>query len=137
MGGKKFDELLFSCRVDDFSESDALNAVHRLNFLVDGLVLNIIANNRTSRSRTDVSYPTIQDMPDALGRFLMGHRLTDADARDLVTEFLLRNLVFSLLHTHYFDGDFFWGVGSDSLRMHLESIMTELFATGGFLIFNF
>jgi hypothetical protein len=137
--GENFDDLLFSCRVDTFSEIDALNAVQRLNYLVDGLIVNIIANHHPSGSGFDACYPTNQDSDDsdALGKFLKSHRLTDVDARDFVAEFLLRNLVFSLLHTHYFDGPFFWGVESESLRTHLERVMTELFATGGVFLFLF
>ena len=121
----KSDDLLFQCGVDDLSENEIVNAVNDLNYLIDSLISNIqaITPNGHREDSKSVSGGVLHKMLD-------GCRLTVEDARHLVAEFFLRDLIISLLHVHFFSGDFFFAVGSGSLRESLEHLM-EAFESGG------
>jgi hypothetical protein len=120
------DSLLFSSRVDSCSEREIVEALQQINYEIDNLVLNILVAQQTSDSPMN---PHVKPDPTLLS-YLNGHPFSDANARVLVVEYLLRNMIFVRLHAHYFDGVFFSGVGSDSLQVFLERLMAE-FIEGG------
>lgn len=123
------DSLLFSSRVDSCSEREIVEALQQINYKIDNLVLNILVAQQTSHSPTGPINPHVKPDPTLLS-YLNGHPFSDANARVLVVEYLLRNMIFVRLHAHYFDGVFFSGVGSDSLQVFLERLMAE-FIEGG------
>jgi hypothetical protein len=47
------DLLIFSCGIDEFSETQIVNAVNQTNYLVDNLVVNIMAANRMFASQVN------------------------------------------------------------------------------------
>ena len=55
------------------------------------------------------------------------------DAMGLVVEIILLNLIFTLLHKHFFNGEHFFGVGSDTLYEYLETMLSKLVAGGKFI----
>lgn len=55
------------------------------------------------------------------------------DAMGLVVEIILLNLIFTLLHKHFFSGEHFFGVGSDTLYEYLETMLSKLVAGGKFI----
>ena len=57
--------------------------------------------------------------------------------KDLVVEAALRNLIYSLLHKHFFNGGHFFGVGSETLHGYLETMLSKLVAGGKFFSSSF
>jgi hypothetical protein len=56
-------------------------------------------------------------------------RLPD-HTRDLAMEAALLDVVLCLVHKHFFEGQSFFGVGSDSLHEHLETMYYKLIEGG-------
>ena len=95
--------------IDQSSEIRMVNAVNRLNLLIDEMILGIVAADHSNEREVEV-----------------------------VVKFYLRNLVIISLHTHFFDGQHFFGVGNDLYHTRLERMMTELsLIYGGELFFFF
>jgi hypothetical protein len=125
----------FSCDIDHVSEDEVVNATLDINYSINNFIVNIMADKRsipTSKPSYSESEkkPTEKDCDKNLLRYLIESRLSDHIAIDFVVEFPLRNLIITLLHTHFFEGDRFFGVGSESLCSHLERMMSELIAGG-------
>jgi hypothetical protein len=118
--------------VDDLSESECLDCVRRLNDSIDKLMVMIMARIQDPRPQTG-SQGLPRPVPGGLlHEALGGYSLLEEDARQIVVEFFLRDLVLSLLYFHFFEGHCFFGVGSDSLREHLDQMMGHLEAKGEF-----
>jgi hypothetical protein len=98
-----------STGIGQISESQMVDAIHQLNLLIDKLILGIIAAEHSGKREVEP-----------------------------VVNFYLRNLIITSLHTHFFDGQHFFGVGNDFCHTHLERMMTELTqVVGGKLLFLF
>jgi hypothetical protein len=131
------EETSFSCGVDLLSESQIVDAVNGLNYSIDNLIANVLAAEQCFSPPSDPDRnPPKLNTDAALLAFLNNSRLSDGNARVFVVEFLLRNLIISALHTHFFEGRHFFGVGNESLHAYLERMMTELIAGGRSLYFN-
>lgn len=130
-------QLFFSSGVDQLSETQVLDALHLLNYSIDNLIVNIIAADRLLPSHRNHKLPTDSACDAALLAFLRNSRLSDGDARSFVVENHLRNLVLILIHIHFFDGRFFFGVGSDTIREYLDRMITILIEDGKLLLFIF
>jgi len=125
-------DLRFSSRIDAASEAAVVRAVQDVNYSTMVIVLNILHRIRTSdlvlRPWHRVNIEEDLD-PDALIRRLADPLLSD-EAREDVVECALHHLIFSLLHEYYLRGTHFLGVGSETCREYLESLLTQL-STGG------
>ena len=134
------DDLLFSCGVDDISETDIVHSVHGINYLIDNLISNILINAHSSTPLAISRPPSSQCFDLGLLAILKDHMSTEEDAKIFLVEFLLRSLILTIIHLYFFDGRFFFGVGSGDLREKLECMLHELHQVGGrspFLFFFF
>jgi hypothetical protein len=112
--------------VDDFSETEIRVEVERLNYLIDNLITGILVSNNDFQSQEET-----KPVPgDVLHEALKGCRLSVGDAKELIVEFILRNLLCSLLYSHFFEGAVFSAVGSGSLKRSLEVMMDKLVSGG-------
>jgi hypothetical protein len=121
------DDLLIS-GVDDFSDTDIRDEVERLNFLIDNLVTGILVSNNDFQSQEETRTKPIPG--DIIHDALKDCRLSVGDAKELIVEFILRNLLCSLLYSHFFEGEVFSAVGSGSLKRSLEVMMDKLVSGG-------
>ena len=126
------DDTSFACGVDSISEYEVLDELGMINYLVTGLLTNILATDPTARTPCDSILPVSAPDP-AIITFLNNFELSGAHAKVCVVEFLLRDAIFASLHTCFFDGVFFFGVGSNTHRVYLDSVMRELIADGTLL----
>jgi hypothetical protein len=116
----------YMCGVDDFSETDIRDAVLHINYLVDNFIFGILVSNNNFRNQEGP-----KAVPGAeLHKYLKDCRLSEGDVREIIVEFFLRDLIFSVLYTHYFEGEVFSTVGSGALQDSLERMMGKL-ASGG------
>lgn len=135
-------DLYYSCNIDEVSEAQIADAVHRINYSIVDLVLNILngvkkfklsypkTHNPSSRK-----YTTPPTEPDSditcieLWSMLIDSRLS-RPKRDSVVEAVLRNLISLLIYRYFFKGGHFFGVGSETLCGYLETMLSKL-VTGG------
>jgi hypothetical protein len=118
----------YMCGIDDFSETEIRDSVENLNYLIDCLILGILVsrNQDFPRAREE-----LKPVPGGeLHEYLKDCRLSEGDAREVIVEFFMRDMIFSLLYTHFFEGEVFSGVGSGDLQKSLELMMENL-ASGG------
>ena len=97
--------LIFSCGVDEFSETQIVNAVNQTNYLVDNLVINILAADRMFASQAasqPLSEPGYKSEP-ILHTLLRTQRFHDGNANVFVVDILFRNMLTSILHTYFFN----------------------------------
>jgi hypothetical protein len=119
------DDLLIS-GVDDFSDADITVQVERLNLLIDNLITGILVSNDNFRTQEEIQPIPGEFLHEALKNFW----LSAGDARELLVEFVLRNLICSLLYSHFFEGEVFSAVGSGDLKHSLECMMDKLVSGG-------
>lgn len=129
------DGIFFTSGVDELSETEVLDAVNQLNYCIDNLMLNITAADESSHSHCNLRKPTVSDCDATILAILNNSQLSDRHARDFVVENHLRNLICTLLHTHFFDGHHFSAVGSETLRsetlrQYLDRMITVLIEGG-------
>ena len=133
-------DLHHSCNIDGVSETQIVDAVQFINYSVTNLIDNILYgvqqsklsyHNKpsTRKHHATTTKPDSSDITPALWSMLIDVRLS-RPTRDLVVEAVLRNLVFSLLHKHFFKGGRFFGVGSETLHELLETMLDNLVASG-------
>jgi hypothetical protein len=124
---------LFACSVDQCSETEIVEEVHQLNYLVVNLIVNLLDADTSFTPRNCTrNHSNSENVPDLL-TLLNNRQISDGDAKVFVIEFLLRSLIFTILHAHYFDGRTFFGIGSDHFRAKLERMIDELRAGGMFI----
>jgi len=128
-------DLLFSCGVDKVSEAEIVVEVEALNYLIDLLIVGIMVADRKSRTCPAPKNAPQGAVDNDLLDLLIKHQLSVRNATEFVVEFLVRDAIHTSLHTNFFEGGFFFGVGSEPLSKNLECIMGELVASGGFLFF--
>jgi len=119
------DDLLIS-GVDDFSDTDIRVEVERLNLLIDNLITGILVSNNDFQTQEEIQPIPGEILHDALNNC----RLSVGDAKELLVEFILRNLICSLLYSHFFEGEVFSAVGSGDLKHSLERMMDKLVSGG-------
>ena len=131
--------LAFSCRVDEISERHVVDDIQGLNYLINNLLMSILLAKRIQSvtSSGERSNHRTGSGDISILRLIREHHLSEEDALFLVVEFVLRGLIYSLLYKHYFEGDFFFGVGSETHRAYLDSMMEELLSSGKFFFFFF
>lgn len=123
-------ELSFACGVDELSETQVLDELNHLNYCIDNMIMNIMAADQSLRPQCTHQKPAESACDTVLLAFIRNSQLSDQNARNVVVENHLRNLIFSLLHIHFFDGNFFFGVGSETLRENLDRMIMLLIAGG-------
>lgn len=123
---------LFNCGVDDISESEVDELLRSMNYSIDHMITTIIFQYSDSRGadRHPVSHQQPLKIDDTLLQIINKYRLSERNARILVVEFYLRNLIITSIHSHFFEGEHFFGVGSESLRGNLDHMMNELIVNG-------
>ena len=103
------------------------------------MVVNVLAGVKefklsyrklSPRKHSGISINPDLDTPVLLS-LLKDSQLSD-DTRDLVLEIILLNLIISLVHKHFFKGRNFFGVGSETHRKYLETMLSKLVAGGKF-----
>jgi len=78
---------LYTCGVDDFSETEIRDAVEHLNYLIDNLIVGILVSNNAQEE--------LKAVPgDELHEYLKDCWLSEGDVRELIVEFFLRDLIF-------------------------------------------
>jgi hypothetical protein len=98
-----------SIGIGQISKSQMVDAIHQLNLLIDKLILGIIAAEHSGEREVEP-----------------------------VVNLYLRNLIITSLHTHFFDGQHFFGVSNDFCHTRLGRMMMELTQVyGGKLLFLF
>jgi hypothetical protein len=138
-------DLYFSCKIDRVSEAQIVDAVRGINYSIANLIINILHEVKKSKLSypshkskapprkhpSSIIIPTKPDPGFTLLRFLLvsRDRLSD-DSRESVVEFILHNLILSLVHKHFFKGGHFFGVGSETLYEDLETMFSKLVAGG-------
>ena len=68
---------------------------------------------------------------------LSKHQLSAVLTRTFVVEFLLKSVIYTILHSVFFKGGIFYGVGLEGLQRNLDRISDKLVANGEFLYFSF
>lgn len=112
-----------------------------INYSINNLIFNIL--DAVKKLKLPVSYrkdrhhdasDTNLDTPL---QFLLDEnsRLSD-ESKDFVVEIILVNLIITLLHKHFFKGEHFFGVGSETLYDYLETMLSKLVADGKCLSFK-
>jgi len=121
-------DLLFSCNIDSLSECQIVDQVNELNYLVDNFIMNILdseVDHHTLESHTNFRKP---QQSNVCATFL--YNLSFKNAKEIIAEFFIRNMILNVLHTHFFDGDNFFGIGSELHRAYMERMLSELIASG-------
>lgn len=126
------DELLFGYSGDLGSEREVIDDLSGLNYLVDNLVFNIRSQNLLSSSVPPAYTTAGPDSARDLFMFIKEEQLSAGDAWNIVVDYILRNALYSAIHTNFFDGQFFFGVGTESYRLYLDRLMNELVESGKF-----
>lgn len=137
---------LYSCKIDNISEAQIVDAIQSINYSIGNLVSNILDKvtiSKLSFYSPKSSLQKVTTNPDSpvdiitLQSLLLDSRLSDR--KDLVAEALLRDLICCLLHKHFFQGGHFFGVGSEEFQGYLETMFSKLVADGGkyFLSFDY
>jgi hypothetical protein len=117
---------LYMCGVDDFTETEIRDGVERLNYLIDNLIVGILVSNNYFRTQEE-----LKAVPGGeLHEYLKDCWLSEGNVRELIVEFFLRDLIFSSLYSHFFEGEVFSAVGSGALQNSLELIMARLVSGG-------
>ena len=119
-------DLMFSCKIDKYSQVEILDDLQQLNYVVDELMLNIMASDKTIRSPPVPG--TTADSDNGILDLIK--KLSAGNARDFVVEILLRESIYASLHANFFEGEYFFGLGSDCLRRYLDSMMATHIASG-------
>ena len=65
------------------------------------------------------------------------HQLSAVLTRIFVVEFLLKSVIYTILHSVFFKAGIFYGVRLEGLQRNLEHISDELVANGEFLYFSY
>jgi hypothetical protein len=127
---------LFSNNVDNISEQVIKNLLEDLNQSVEKLVFNLLCDvkNKNKNSRRSSSAIGIRDSNLLLTDFLSYQNLHD-NSRDRILEYIYHDSILASIHKYFFDGDNFFGVGSDFLQKRLESMLGRLMASG--FLFSF
>ena len=124
-----FDNPLFACGVDDFSETQAVDEVHLLNYDIDNFIVGILSSARFQTSvlcRDDRKDPIIVSV-DLLSN---DYKISDEKMGEFVVDILFRPLIYDLLYRIFFEGNHFFAVGSEPFRENLEWTMEGLIACG-------
>ena len=136
-------DLYYSCNVDGVSEVQIADAVQSINYSIDNFITNIldgVKKSKLSYHKTSPRKRRRRDIPTepstgTLRQYLLESRLSASD-RDLVADFILHDLVSSLVHKHFFKGGTFFGVGKETLHEDLETMFSKLVAGGKFLFYS-
>lgn len=130
---------LFPCNlnVDIVSVRQIVDMVSMINYSIDNMVMNILYRVKKSDLAFCLSPAFLQDTlstkqepePFTLPHFLLDPQLS-TNAKDAVVECFLKDRVFSLIYQSYFEGENFYGVGSNILRYYLESMLSILVEQG-------
>jgi hypothetical protein len=123
---------VYACGVDDFSETEIVEAVNHLNYLIDNLIADLLViNYNFSSSSSTGSREVFKPVSGGvLHSSLEGWCLSEGEVRDLIVEFFLRDMILASVYTQFFEGEVFSGVGSGSLQESLE-VMMEKLSSGG------
>ena len=90
-------DLLFSCNINSLSQSQIVNQVNELNYLVDNFIMNIMAvDHHTLETHTNFRKP---QQSNVCATFL--YNLSFENAKEIIAEFFIRNMIFNVLHTHF------------------------------------
>ena len=130
------DISLFHCGIDPLSETEIVDEVHAFNYLVVNLLVNLQADDISATPKNLSQNHSESEIHPELLELLRNRQYSDRDARNFVIEFVLRTLIFTIIHSHFFDGRTFFGIGSDHLRANLERMIDDLRA-GGMILFLF
>ena len=130
-------DLLFTCKIDKYSEAEIVTLVEDINYAIDNMVMSIMAISRTAdQMPVPRTPPATSPAPAHLMGYLDEHWHSGGNAAEFAAEFILRNLVNFNIHQFFFTG-LFMGVGTESRRDFLERLMSELAATGIRFILKF
>jgi len=116
------------------ADANAVEAVRRINKMVDDLIRSLLIADVTSGVQNDAQTHDSREVDRELFINLTKWQLPKEDLRRLVAEFVLRSLIFAILHSSFFEGRFFLGVDSVSLRDDLDRLLAELIAGGKSLL---
>ena len=112
-------DLLFSCGVDRFSESEIIDKLELINYLVDNLVITILC--RADETFTLSCVPeTSPDSDTDIVSILT--KLSAKNALNFLVDFLLRKVVVSSLHAVFFRGKLFFWCGLGKPQRNLGAI---------------
>jgi hypothetical protein len=139
---KTSSDLKYSCKIDTVSETEIVDAVRSINYSIDNLVSNILAEvkefnlsyrklpPRKNQNRSVIPTNPDLDIPLFQSLLIDSPSLLSDDMRDYVVEIILHNLISSLVHKHFFKGVHFFGVGSEKVHEYLETMFLKLVAGG-------
>ena len=125
---------LFECNIDEFSESEVVDLIHSINYSIDNMIMNLLAVTQSAGQQRISRNPSYLISDDPLLSYLKDFWLTGGNAAKFAAEFILRNLIYTNIYSHFFAGQHFLGVGSESLQTIMDRIMTEIKATSNVLI---
>lgn len=142
---KTASDYMYSCKIDAVSEAEIVDAVQDINYSIDILISNIMAEvkdfrlsyhkvsprTRKKQNLCDIPSNDIQVLQSLISD---SPSLLSDDTRDEVVEIILHHLTTSLIHKHFFQGEHFFGVGSETHREYLETMFSKLIAGGKFYL---
>ena len=129
------------------SEAEIVDVVQSINYSIDNLVSNILAEVKelnisyrklSPQSRENQTRRVIHsDLPLNLpllhwqSLLITSPSSLSNDSKDFVIEIILHNLILLLIHKHFFKGKHFFGVGSEKkVHEYLETMFSKLAAGG-------
>ena len=124
-----FDNPLFACGVNDFSETQAVDEVRLLNYDIDNFIVGILSSARFQTSmicRDDRKDPIIV----SVNLLSNDYKISDEKMGEFVVDILFRPSIYDLLYRFFFEGNHFFAVGSEPFRENLEWTMEGLIACG-------
>jgi hypothetical protein len=110
-----------------------------LNYSIANVVINILFKVKELDLSFRASYDFLQGLDNEFFRFhefLSDPQLSE-NAKDTVVESALRDRINLLVHRSYFEGEEFSGVGSDTLREYLETMVSVPAVHGKLSLFFF
>ena len=116
--------------MDQLSETDIVNQLQELNYMVDELVASL-----SCLLPTHHTLPSITPVDLSFLSFIRKHSIRVENAWVIGVEFCLKNSIFAIVYAHFFEGDNFFGVGSETRRAWLETMLSGLYSMGDFFFF--
>lgn len=113
-------------------ESDITRSVKRLNESINDLIISILGTARSESSISPFKYPKPleTEINQGLFSFLANYDFNDHSAIEYVVEYVVRNMIFTSIHFQFFEGKFFFGVGSRPIREYLDRLMSAMIGMG-------
>ena len=115
---------------DEPSDDQMVETVQGLNAAIDNLLSKMLIDAQTPNTLTTLPETSGPYFDYSLLNFFQRYRLSLSSARKYVVEIYIRNTILDAIHTQFFDGHHFFGVGSETYHAIVEQFMSALLSNG-------